>query len=217
MNIVKVESLEDSISFSLEKISNQVQNKEAFKVALTGGRFGKEFIKSLSVSSLDIASWIIFQTDERLLSHKNDVIQRMLLNSLSTSRGSEGCNFHFFNPNVSAEESFFYVANTLDQYSIKELDLCLLSLGEDGHLAGHFEISETLLDKRFCGTDSAPKLPQNRVSFDIKWLSQSKEVWLFVLGEAKQEALKRLMDGRGLHSQNLAKGNITVITDLDIY
>jgi len=218
MNIVKVKSLKDSVNLSLEKIANQIQDEEVFKVALTGGRFGEKFIKALSESSLEMSSWMFFQTDERLLSHEEDVIQRMIENSFSTSIGGEDYNFNFFNPNVVAEESFQCVANALDQKNIKELNLCFLSLGEDGHLAGHFDTSNPFsLDKRFCSTDSAPKLPQNRISFDVKWLSQSQEVLLLAIGKDKQGALERFVDGSGFHSENLAKSNLTVITDLDIY
>ena len=95
-------------------------------------------------------------------------------------------------------------------------DLTILSLGEDGHLAGHFNNSILLEDKRFCYTDDAPKEPKSRVSFSIDYLMRSKEVILAIFGSNKKKAMIELYKGKGLHSKIINSSNLRVLTDIEI-
>ena len=99
---------------------------------------------------------------------------------------------------------------------IFKLDICFLSFGEDGHLAGHFRKSRKLKNKIFCYTDNAPKLPKDRVSFDLSWLAKSSQLVLIALGLKKEKALIEFIEGKGMHSNLRGLKNVTIITDLDV-
>ena len=92
----------------------------------------------------------------------------------------------------------------------------MLSLGEDGHLAGHFYNSAETKDPRFCYTNDAPKLPKKRISFNVEWLKKSSKVILAVIGTNKSGALRDLVNGDGLHSGICNINNLMLITDIDI-
>ena len=91
-----------------------------------------------------------------------------------------------------------------------------MSLGEDGHLAGHFHNSSAANDSRFCYTDDSPKPPKKRISFNVNWLYGSSKIILAVIGENKLQAFEDLMMGVGLHSDIIDLNNLILITDLDI-
>ena len=91
-----------------------------------------------------------------------------------------------------------------------------MSLGEDGHLAGHFLNSELTNDIRFCHTTNAIKEPKERISFTVKHLFNSKKVVLTVIGREKRKAFTDLVEGKGLHSNFWNKKNLVLITDMEM-
>ena len=95
------------------------------------------------------------------------------------------------------------------------LDVALLGMGEDGHLAslfpGHRLLDDTSDD--FAWLDDSPKPPKGRVTMTRKVLAQPR-LTRFVLatGESKRPALQQLLQGDS--SLPIARlGPITVITD----
>jgi 6-phosphogluconolactonase len=77
-----------------------------------------------------------------------------------------------------------------------QLDVVLLSSGEDGHIASLFPEHETIdsQDDFFFTTASAPKPPPERMSASPKLLSRASTAVLLFLGGNKQQAFKNFMD-----------------------
>ena len=171
MEIIKISSLEDASELTLEKIILQEEKTSPLHIALTGGRYGNHFLNSCLKKKVNISEWKIFLTDERLKSQEKDINANQLLIKLSNLKGFNKKNIHFFNSNsLNPDLSIKDVLREIDRIKNKRLNICLLSLGEDGHLAGHFPSSTLMKDNRFVFTAEAPSPNNFRVSFNISWL-----------------------------------------------
>jgi 6-phosphogluconolactonase len=76
-------------------------------------------------------------------------------------------------------------------------DICLLGMGEDGHVASIFpdhpsfeETTHTVI-----GVSDSPKPPASRISMTVPTLSRSREVWFLVSGANKADAVARSWAG----------------------
>ena len=73
-------------------------------------------------------------------------------------------------------------------------DICLLGMGEDGHVASifpnhpSFEVETT---HTVIGVSDSPKPPASRISLTVPTLARSREVWFLVSGEDKADAVAR--------------------------
>jgi 6-phosphogluconolactonase len=76
------------------------------------------------------------------------------------------------------------------------IDLNILGVGPDGHVASLFPGVADLDDQRsiFAITDS-PKPPASRISFTMKLINEAKEVWIVASGESKADAVAKIIEG----------------------
>lgn len=76
-------------------------------------------------------------------------------------------------------------------------DICLLGLGEDGHVAAifpdHPSFEETT--HSVIGVNDSPKPPSSRISLTVATLNRSREVWFLVAGAEKADAVARCHAG----------------------
>lgn len=208
MEIINFTSLQKSLDYSIKLLHNQ----KDLNICLTGGSFGSCLAQKFIEENLDISSWNIFLTDERLNCSEEDQIRVSLQQYLCKLRGFCSDRYHPFEQKNFAESYINLVQSPLPS----RFDLTFLSLGEDGHLAGHFDNSLLANDRRFCYTENAIKLPNERISFTVQWLMRSEKVILAIFGREKKEALLNLIDNKSLHSPITENSNLTVLTDIKI-
>ena len=208
MEIINFTSLKKALEYSIKLLPNQ----KDLNICLTGGSFGSCLTRKFVEENLDISSWNIFLTDERLNCTEDDQIRVSLQKYLCKLRGFCSDRYHPFEQK-NFDESYI---NLVQIPLPSRFDLTFLSLGEDGHLAGHFENSLLANDRRFCYTENAIKIPKERISFTIQWLMRSKKVILAIFGREKNEALLNLINNKGLHSSITEYSNLTVLTDIKI-
>jgi 6-phosphogluconolactonase len=80
--------------------------------------------------------------------------------------------------------------------SMPRLDLLMLGMGPEGHVASIFPDSPAASDERpVVAVRNCPKPPPTRVSLGFPALTAAEEVWLLVSGEAKADAVARALGG----------------------
>ena len=79
-----------------------------------------------------------------------------------------------------------------------DLDICLLGMGPDGHVASIFpEHPSSYATGQVIGVRSSPKPPLERISLTLELINRSHEVWFVVSGSDKAAATKMALMGAG--------------------
>ena len=212
MQIIKVNNNEEAL---LEAF-NLIPQNPTLNICLTGGNFGDAFLEILIKQKAIKNTWNIYLSDERLFPSPDENLGELYKKKIMNIPGYNVSNLNTFKTNVNPKDSHREIGFKIDSISRGCLDICYLSLGEDGHLAGHFNNSLMLTDNRFCYTKKAAKPPPERVSFNLSWLSKSERFILIALGKKKQDALEDLYSGKGLHSEIWNTKNLILITDIEL-
>jgi 6-phosphogluconolactonase len=89
-----------------------------------------------------------------------------------------------------------------------DIDLNVLGLGPDGHVASLFPGIADIDDHRkvFAITDS-PKPPAVRVSFTMSLINSAAEVWIVAAGESKADAVTKIIEGDLSIPASYVRGN----------
>jgi 6-phosphogluconolactonase len=181
---------------ALEIIWMHLAEKGACHIALTGGTLGGQFaqalVEKLNTSAKDLKGLHIWFSDERF-----DSADSPLRNSQPVRAG-------LTNPSAIVHE----VKSTNDGVNVIEaaaayeaelheitMDICILGLGPDGHVASLFpnHWDATITGKAIPITDS-PKPPPQRVSFSMDFINTSDQVWIIATGEAKATAVTQILE-----------------------
>lgn len=202
-----------NINDAVKGIALSIQSSRPNKICLTGGNFGLRLLKELYELNYTPDNEEFFLTDERLKCIKEDQNSISITSYLTKLANFDISRFTTFKQTKEPNLSYSELSKRIDS---NYFDFTLLSLGEDGHLAGHFVNSIPLRDKRFCFTPEAPKEPKCRISFSVEHLMKSKAVTLAIFGDKKKDAMIELMNGNGLHSSVLGRDNLTILTDIKI-
>ncbi len=87
-------------------------------------------------------------------------------------------------------------------------DICLLGMGEDGHVAsifpGHPSFDATT--QSVIAVNDAPKEPPQRISLSMSAINRSTEVWFLVSGEEKARSLALAVAGDPQTPAGVARG-----------
>lgn len=96
-------------------------------------------------------------------------------------------------------------------------DICLLGMGEDGHVASIFPNHPSFepTSHSVIGVSDAPKPPSERISLSMETLKRSREVWFLVSGEEKADALARAMAGDPTVPAGVARGTERTVWLID--
>ncbi|MDN5804134.1 MAG: 6-phosphogluconolactonase, partial [Microlunatus sp.] len=78
------------------------------------------------------------------------------------------------------------------------LDICLLGLGPDGHVASIFpEHPSSYADGRVVAVRASPKPPPERISLTLEVINTAAEVWFCVAGSDKAGAARMALSSAG--------------------
>jgi 6-phosphogluconolactonase len=193
--------------------------------ALSGGATALIFLPALRAANVNWAKISVFWVDERAVETEDPesnfgLAQRMLLTPLG-GRAPRAFRMPVDSADRSLSEAArLYETRLAQELAGRPLDLVLLGVGEDGHVASLFPGHPALLQEhaRVVAVEDAPKHPKRRLSLSLRFLLQSREIWIVAVGARKlpvlQAALLRTKRDTPLDLllQHQAK-RVTVFTD----
>jgi 6-phosphogluconolactonase len=195
-----------AVDEAIELISQQLLVKDVCHIALTGGTLGTQFAQALAEKLnshvADLTGLHIWFSDERFDGAESPL------------RNSQPVRISLKNNSVTVHE----VQSTDDGVNVIEaaaayeaelqditMDICILGLGPDGHVASLFpnHWNPQLTARAIPITDS-PKPPPQRVSFSMNFINTSQEVWIIAAGEGKAPAVTQILEG----DQSIPAGHV---------
>jgi 6-phosphogluconolactonase len=165
--------------------------------ALSGGATALIYLPALRAANVNWSKITLFWTDERAVDTDDPesnygLTERMLLTPLA-GRAPRVCRMPIDSAERSLEESAkLYDSRLAQELGGRTLDLALLGVGEDGHVASLFPGHAALLQDtvRVVAFDDAPKHPRRRLSLTMRFLLQSQEIWVVAVGPRKLPVLQ---------------------------
>jgi 6-phosphogluconolactonase len=135
----------------------------------------------------------IWWSDERFVERSSsEQNSSTAFNSLS----NRNIAVHTLRASDEVENIDIAVAEYITELGENFMDLTILGLGPDGHVASLFPGAAHIdrLEKVIAITDS-PKPPAVRASFTISMINASTIVWIIAAGSSKAEAVTKIIEG----------------------
>ncbi|MDJ0417707.1 MULTISPECIES: 6-phosphogluconolactonase [Rhodococcus] len=189
----------------------QAQKERAYaSLVLTGGRTGTAVLERLRTApNRDIVNWHrvnFFWGDERFVArHHPDRNEKQAREALLDHLPVDPSRVHVMAPCdggfgndatavANAYQALLCAYGRLDRTPL--FDICLLGMGEEGHVASIFPDSPAVLEKQreVVAVYNCPKPPSTRISLTLSAITRSREVWLMTTGDAKASAVATLME-----------------------
>ena len=169
--------------------------KEGRSCALSGGTTALIFLGALRSANVDWRRITLFWADERAVPADDPdsnygLAERMLLSPLG-ARAPRAIRMPADGSNLG-QAALWYddaLATELDDGS---LDLAILGVGEDGHICSLFpgHVALTQNDLRAVAIEDAPKPPRRRLSLTMRFVLQTKKIWVIAIGPRKLPVLQ---------------------------
>ena len=191
------ELLEEILSQLIEVVETGLRVNGIFHLALTGGTLGTDLNRALVAhvnSEPDLYQGLhIWWSDERFVERGSSDHNCAPMHQMVSNKNLNIHNVPASNEVASIEEA---VEDYLTQLGENFMDLTILGLGPDGHVASLFPGSDHLdrLEKVIAISDS-PKPPAVRATFTMSMINSSTLVWIIASGASKAEAVTKIIEG----------------------
>ena len=193
--------------------------------ALSGGATALIFLSALRNANVDWRKITLFWTDERAVPADDPdsnygLAERMLLSPLG-ARAPRAIRMPADAPNLG-QAALWYDDALATELNNGALDLALLGIGEDGHICSLFPGHKALLqeDLRAVAVMDAPKPPARRLSWTMRYVLQTKKIWVIAIGPRKlpvlQAAINKTSHSTPLDLLMRQAKDVTVFTDQQI-
>jgi len=193
----QAELLREVTSQLIEVIETGLRINGVFHLALTGGTLGSDLTRAL------VANWNahpemyqglhIWWSDERFVNRAStEQNSSPVLNSVT----NKNVTIHMVRASDEVENIEVAVEDYLAQLGETFMDLTILGLGPDGHIASLFPGAAHIdrLEKVIAITDS-PKPPAIRATFTLSMINTSTLVWIIAAGASKADAVTKIIEG----------------------
>jgi 6-phosphogluconolactonase len=177
-----------------EKIVSILKMAQNCNVMLTGGRSARQLYKvwaSLPEFRL-LENVHFFLSDERCVSEDHsDSNYGMIMHTLFSNGIPGGCTF----AKIFTEGANFHSAAKQYEMNLPDnLDLILLSVGDDGHIASLFPMSAILYDKTIkVSYVKSPLAPYDRITIAPYVLYTAKCIFVLSIGDQKEKLFREAL------------------------
>lgn len=184
-----------------DRAERAMEDRGEFRVALPGGRSVRGMLERLAAAPhADAIEWsrvIVFFSDERAVPATDpESNHRLVAEALLAPLGARAPRCERMRGEVAdlAAEAHDYAA-LLEE----PLDLVVLGLGEDGHVASLFPSSPLLgeMQARVAAVMDSPKPPPQRLTLTPRTLCEARALLVLASGAAKAEAVRAGLDSNG--------------------
>lgn len=193
----------------LDEIESAHRAGITHSVALSGGRITQRFfaetVKRAGARKISFERVHFFWADERCVPPEDPesnfkMARELLFAPLKISEKQIHRIRGELSPQTaakSAETEFRQAA--LQQKKEPVLDLILLGMGEDGHVASLFPGRSEGTDpgEIFCVVNNSPKPPPDRISLSYTAIAAAKNVWVLASGAGKEKAFRDSLSSEG--------------------
>lgn len=184
----------------IETIKNVLVKKNSVHIALTGGTVGiltlEVLGKAITEQNLDISKVHFWWGDERFVeSNSKDRNFIQAKTAMPNVLGTESAKIHAFPASdegldlESARRHFTQHIKDVLGESQPAMDLTILGMGPDGHVASLFPGMNHDGDL-VVAVDNSPKPPPERLSFSLDLINRSDKIIFVVAGIDKAEAVE---------------------------
>ena len=225
-------SAQDLAVAAAEEFLGAKTDVSIFTVALSGGRIAKDFFSAVArlarASGQSLAHVHFFWADERCVPPTDAesnfrIASELLLQPL----GISAANIHRLRgedePDAAARaaEAELRRVTSADADALPVLDLVLLGMGEDGHVASLFpgEPESVLNSPAVYRAVTASKPPPRRLTLGYATLAAAREVWVLASGQGKEAALRESLSPSGqtpLARVLRGRGQTMIFTDVAV-
>lgn len=187
---------------------------------VAGGPTALIYLAALRAAEVDWSQITLFTVDERAaLSEAGESHADVARRILRPLRDGRGPRLFAMSPRPDLDAAAAEYDRVLDRELRGEpLDLAILGVGEDGHVAGLFS-GHPALDEltRVVAIHDAPRAPYRRLTMTLSFLVSTAEIWVVALGERKravvQAAASRSSNQSPFDLLLRHAANVTVFTD----
>lgn len=193
------EGLSTAVAQRVAELAAQaIAARGVFHLALAGGETPRRCYEKLRQLPVDWIHVQVYFGDERCLpvgdTRRND---RMASEALLEHIAIPPANIHAIPAELGAREAAVRYAAVLENAA--PLDLVLLGMGEDGHIASLFPGNPATGSTAIVvPVFDAPKPPAERVSLGMGALNTAQQRIFMVAGAGKRDALEQILLGKSL-------------------
>jgi len=185
----------------VERAANAaVADQGEFHIVLAGGGTPEKLYRALAERQHDWRLWHIWFGDERCRPcHDSERNSRMAATAWLDRIDIPRENIHIIPAELGAETAARMYAEEVGE--LKEFDLVLLGLGQDGHTASLFpdhDWGSSPESPDALPVLDAPKPPPERVTLSARRLSRTRCVLFLICGADKRQALARWRQGANI-------------------
>ena len=193
----------------LAAIEKGLKVKNRFHLVLTGGTLGVQISEALvNELNADLNAFHglhIWWSDERFV--PADSVERNAFPFHGSVKNSR-VNIH----EALSSDNAGSVQEAADDYALAlenvDIDLNVLGLGPDGHVASLFPgLTDVDDQSRIIAVTNSPKPPAERISFTMSMINSADEVWIVAAGESKADAVTRIIEGDLAIPASYVRGN----------
>ena len=196
LDIAIYSDIDELVAVTVPEVIGEIQDgisrNGEFHLVLTGGTIGVALGIAIAneLNNGDFAGLHIWWSDERFVDlnskDRNDLefVKSLINQKVVVHRAPHSGSIE------SQAETFS------KQLENVKLDLIIIGVGPDGHVASLFPnaIYQNEKRKAFAITNS-PKPPAERITFSLSEINSADEIWVVASGESKLEAIEGFMDG----------------------
>ena len=213
MRIIKKKNEKSLIREFLQIFKREIDKKKKSKsrlsFVLTGGSSPVNLYKKLAKSNIDWSNIDLFWGDERFVSNKSKNSNFKMANDLFIKKVKiNKRNLFYINTKTKdINQSSLEYQNKLKKYfknkKIK-FDICLLGMGNDGHVASIFPNTNILKKKSIVSPVNRGDF--KRITIGLKVINNSKKIFLWLSKKSKTSIFKKLqLKGKKIPINNLNK------------